>query len=83
MSTQADQIFSAIFASSAVKRDFMLDKLAGEEQRYEELMRLLGTTEVQSDPSAFRKHAKALAELEPLVATLPRLQGRRTRPRRR
>jgi peptide chain release factor 1 len=45
----------------------MLDKLAGEEQRYEELMRLLGTSEVQSDPSEFRKHAKALAELEPLV----------------
>ena len=45
----------------------MIDKLAGEEQRYEELMRLLGTSEVQSDPSEFRKHAKALAELEPLV----------------
>src|SRR2546422_583272 len=45
----------------------MLDKLASEEQRYEDLMRLLGTTEVQSDPSEYRKHAKALAELEPLV----------------
>jgi peptide chain release factor 1 len=45
----------------------MFDKLAAEEQRYEELMRLLGTSEVQSDPSAFRKHAKALSELEPLV----------------
>jgi peptide chain release factor 1 len=45
----------------------MLDKLAAEEQRYEELMRLLGTSEVQSDPSEFRKHAKALSELEPLV----------------
>jgi peptide chain release factor 1 len=45
----------------------MLDKLAAEEQRYEELMRLLGTSEVQSDPSAFRKHAVALSELEPLV----------------
>jgi peptide chain release factor 1 len=45
----------------------MFDKLASEEQRYEDLMRLLGTSEVQSDSSAYRKHAKALAELEPLV----------------
>jgi peptide chain release factor 1 len=45
----------------------MFDKLATEEQRYENLMRLLGTTEVQSDPSEYRKHAKALAEVEPLV----------------
>ena len=45
----------------------MFDKLAAEEQRYEELMRLLGTTEVQSDQSVYRKHAKALADLEPLV----------------
>src|SRR6266516_3151005 len=45
----------------------MFDKLASEEQRYEDLMRLLGTTEVQSDPSEYRKHAKALAEVEPLV----------------
>jgi peptide chain release factor 1 len=45
----------------------MFDKLAAEEQRYEDLMRLLGTTEVQSDASEYRKHAKALAEVEPLV----------------
>src|SRR6185295_7590634 len=45
----------------------MFDKLAAEEQRYEDLMRLLGTTEVQSDTSEYRKHAKALAEVEPLV----------------
>ncbi len=45
----------------------MFDKLQLEEQRYEDLTRLLGTSEVQSDPSAYRKHAKALAELEPLV----------------
>jgi peptide chain release factor 1 len=47
----------------------MFDKLASEEQRYEDLMRLLGTSEVQSEPSAYRKHAKALAEVEPLVQT--------------
>src|SRR6266851_5125865 len=46
----------------------MFDKLTAEERRYEELMRLLGTTEVQSDPSEYRKHAKALADVEPLVA---------------
>src|ERR687886_3080705 len=45
----------------------MFDKLQAEEQRYEDLMRLLGTSEVQSDPSEYRKHAKALAELEPLI----------------
>jgi peptide chain release factor 1 len=47
--------------------DDMFDKLATEEQRYEELMRLLGTSEVQSEPSEYRKYAKALAEVEPLV----------------
>src|ERR1041385_6343205 len=45
----------------------MFDKLTAEERRYEELMRLLATSEVQSDPSEYRKHAKALAEVEPLV----------------
>ena len=45
----------------------MFDKLASEEQRYEDLMRRLGTVEVQSDPSEYRKKAKALAEVEPLV----------------
>jgi peptide chain release factor 1 len=45
----------------------MFDKLTAEERRYEELMHLLGTTEVQSDQSEYRKHAKALADVEPLV----------------
>ena len=45
----------------------MFDKLAAEERRYEELMHLLGTAEVQSDPAEYRKHAKALAEVEPLI----------------
>src|SRR5450759_3343979 len=45
----------------------MFDKLGAEEQRYEDLTQLLGTSEVQSDTSAYRKHAKALAEIEPLV----------------
>ena len=45
----------------------MFDKLSAEEARYEELMRLLGTSEVQSEPAEYRKHAKALAEVEPLI----------------
>jgi peptide chain release factor 1 len=45
----------------------MFDKLTSEENRYEELSRLLSTAEVQADPNEMRKHAKALAELEPLV----------------
>src|SRR5580765_2626179 len=45
----------------------MFDKLQSEEARYEDLTARLGTTEVQSDANEYRKHAKALAELEPLV----------------
>src|SRR5437588_616085 len=45
----------------------MFDKLASEEQRYEQLLARLGTTEVQSDAAEYRKHAKALADVEPLV----------------
>jgi peptide chain release factor 1 len=45
----------------------MFDKLSSEEARYEDLTRLLGTSEVQGDPNEYRKHAKALAELQPLV----------------
>ena len=35
--------------------------------RYDELMHRLGTSEVQSDPAEYRKAAKALSDLEPLV----------------
>ncbi len=45
----------------------MFDKLSTVESRYEELMTRLGTVEVQSDPAEYRKSAKALSELEPLV----------------
>jgi peptide chain release factor 1 len=45
----------------------MFDKLATVETRYDELMTRLGTVEVQSDPAEYRKAAKTLAELEPLV----------------
>ena len=45
----------------------MFDKLAATEQQYEELMQLLGSADVQSEPGEYRKHAKALAEIEPIV----------------
>ena len=45
----------------------MFDKLTAVEQRYDELVNLLGTAQVQSDPSEFKKHAKAASEIEPLV----------------
>ena len=42
----------------------MFDKLAAIEQQYERLLQLLGSAEVQSDPAEYRKHAKALAEIQ-------------------
>ena len=45
----------------------MLDKLNSVEARYGELMALLAEPAVQSDAGKYREHAKALAELEPLV----------------
>ncbi len=45
----------------------MFDKLAITEQQYEELMQLLGSAQVQSEPGEYRKHAKALSEIEPIV----------------
>ena len=45
----------------------MFGKLSTVERRYDELMTRLGTVEVQSDAAEYKKAAKALAELEPLV----------------
>ena len=45
----------------------MFDKLQTVESRYDELMHRLGTSEVQSDPAEYRKAAKALSDMEPLV----------------
>jgi peptide chain release factor 1 len=45
----------------------MFDKLASVEARYEELMRSLGTATVQNDQAEYRKQAKALSDMEPLV----------------
>jgi peptide chain release factor 1 len=47
----------------------MYHKLASIQSRYEELMASLGTSVVQNDPTEYRKQAKALAEIEPLVET--------------
>jgi peptide chain release factor 1 len=45
----------------------MFDKLLSVENKYDELMMKLGTAEVQSDAAEYRRAAKTLSELEPLV----------------
>jgi peptide chain release factor 1 len=45
----------------------VLGKLKSIEARYEELTRLVSDPAVQADPPTYRTHAKALAELQPLV----------------
>ena len=45
----------------------MFDRLNAIEARYDELMRLLGDAGVQSNPDEYRKHAKSLAKIQPLV----------------
>src|SRR5688572_24894204 len=45
----------------------MFDKLTTVESRYDELMSRIDTTEVQADPAEYKKTAKALSEMEPLV----------------
>ena len=45
----------------------MFDKLTAVESQYEDLVSRLGTVEVQSDQAEYRKAAKTLSELEPLV----------------
>jgi peptide chain release factor 1 len=45
----------------------MLDKLNSIEANYEELTALLSSPSVQSDQNEYRKHAKALSDMEPLV----------------
>ena len=45
----------------------MFDKLKEVESRYDELITLVSDVEVLSDPSEYRKHSKALSEIQPLV----------------
>ena len=53
----------------------MIDKLQAVEARYHELMNLLGTQAVQMDSTQYRTHAKALAEIEPLVQHFQRYKA--------
>jgi peptide chain release factor 1 len=53
----------------------MFDKLVSVERKYEELMASLGTSAVQNDPPEYRKQAKALADLEPLVEKFREYKG--------
>jgi peptide chain release factor 1 len=53
----------------------MLDKLNSVEANYEELMSLLASPSVQSDSNEYRKHAKALAEIQPLVERFREYKG--------
>ena len=45
----------------------MYDKLERVEERYQTLMGLVSDAAVQADPAEYRAHAKALAEIQPLV----------------
>jgi peptide chain release factor 1 len=53
----------------------MFDKLDAIEGQYEELLRLVGSAEVQADPAEYRKRAKALAELETTVERYREYKG--------
>ena len=45
----------------------MFDKLLANEQQYEELLQRLGSPGAQADQAEYRRQAKTLSELEPLV----------------
>ena len=45
----------------------MFDKLTATERQYEELLARLGSVEVQNDQFEYRKQAKTLSEIEPIV----------------
>ena len=47
----------------------MFDKLNAVETRYDELMNLVSDATVQADPNQYRKHTKALSEIQSLVET--------------
>ncbi len=53
----------------------MFDKLLSVENKYDELMTKLGTTEVQADAAEYRRSAKTLSELEPLVQKFREYKG--------
>ena len=45
----------------------MFDKLQGIEERYDKLMALISDPAVQADQQEYRRHTRALAEIQPLV----------------
>jgi len=45
----------------------MIDKLSALEANYEELMRLISDTAGRADTNEYRKHAKALAQIQPII----------------
>ena len=53
----------------------MIDKLTSVETRYTELLEKLADPAVQSDATQYRTHAKALAEIEPLVEKFREFKG--------
>ena len=53
----------------------MFDKLLSVENKYDELMTKLGTSEVQADAAEYRRSAKTLSELEPLVQKFREYKG--------
>src|SRR3954469_14392535 len=53
----------------------MFDKLSSIESRYDELMTQLGSVEVQSDATEYRRAAKALSEIEALVQKFREFKG--------
>ena len=53
----------------------MFDKLLNVENKYDELMTKLGTAEVQADAAEYRRSAKTLSELEPLVQKFREYKG--------
>ena len=53
----------------------MFEKLASVEARYQDLMASLGTSTVQNDPAEYRKQAKALSDIEPLVEKYREYKG--------
>ena len=53
----------------------MFDKLNAVESRYDELMAFVSDAAVQADPKEYRKRAKELAEIQPLVEKFREYRG--------
>ena len=49
--------------------EVMFDTLEATDRQYDELLARLGSAELQSDPTEYRRQSKLLSEIEPLVQT--------------